>query len=1067
MNRFVFVSALLLLSLPSHTRAGDFITNHSTSIPDKVTWKTLPSIPPNQKITADDWNLYVKAPLLDTRQAIWDLQTSQGNTSTRVTNNENAVADLQRSVSSLNDTAGTPAIDNRLETSGTVALTLTSQEVQRFVNQPTSNISVSLPSPGAQRKAFRVMRSIAGNYGIDVAGLVTIPSGSAGWADVVYDAAGATWVVTGYGTFAAPPPPTVVSAPTFSPPGGAYSSAQNVSLTSTTSGASIYYTLDGSTPVPGGSGASTLSISTAPVDTADSATTSTVTYASANWAAGDLIVCTVRHVGNSSITASTVAGGTGLTWAKAAGGQDTGYGMCQAWYAEAPSTQSGQSLTWTLAPSTLAANGKGMACYKFINARDGTPIGATAVKSNYANEPLAVSITPQSTGSIIVVTGAQATNQTAPTYIASGEGSTTQDGAVNASGHSVWSAHTAATTTTTARTIGTTAPLLTNSSGATLTCAWEIRAGASTSLYSAPLNIDSTTTVRAIAAKSGMTNSSVASATYTLNAGSGTGTGGTFGASYVTVSGAGTMPSLAGLPTADSCQGVAAGSAMTTCLQGVLDSAATNGKEAVVINGPYTYQTDGTLFSRVGLIGQGSTQPIIYRSTSTYPEAIIMYKGFRGVTGVSPGPINNIWVYNLHLKGNYTGCNGTYEGTLSACDQSHEGQQAIMLGSGSNYTIKGNYIELPSADCIGDGRQPDDDSHGYGDIHNVLVDGNTCVNPYRVTIALTGSSANWLITNNVLSKTTGQVNWPIDIEPNNNARRVNDIEIGHNTITSGHPSSGEQGTAVSTGFGGACGSGCPGNPSRLFMHDNHGSWNSTAGSCNGFWVVHASDPVAWTQVLCDTTNSIGETGGGTAVASGVSYVNSIPASQVSSAATYNSASFSATAGNLILVGVSTAAANVTSVTDSAGNTYSKIATATTGNWALSNVWATKATASSATNVVTINLSAAAVTRFGIAQYSGASSAAPKIASFSRNGSGATSLTSSAFSPTAGDAIIVYTTMGTDQTTFTGAAGYVLRNTGTVWSSWEDRLTTAGGAQNTSISWALANAYADMWVLTFK
>ena len=44
------------------------------------------------------------------------------------------------------------------------------------------------------------------------------------------------------------PPPTKVSMPTFSPAGGTYSSPQNVGLTCATSGATIYYTVDGSEP---------------------------------------------------------------------------------------------------------------------------------------------------------------------------------------------------------------------------------------------------------------------------------------------------------------------------------------------------------------------------------------------------------------------------------------------------------------------------------------------------------------------------------------------------------------------------------------------------------------------------------------------------------------------------------------------------------------------------------------------------------------------------------------------------------------------------------------------------
>ncbi|WP_232836600.1 chitobiase/beta-hexosaminidase C-terminal domain-containing protein [Lentzea terrae] len=42
--------------------------------------------------------------------------------------------------------------------------------------------------------------------------------------------------------------PAQVAAPTFSPPGGAYTSAQTVTITTATSGAAIRYTVDGSTP---------------------------------------------------------------------------------------------------------------------------------------------------------------------------------------------------------------------------------------------------------------------------------------------------------------------------------------------------------------------------------------------------------------------------------------------------------------------------------------------------------------------------------------------------------------------------------------------------------------------------------------------------------------------------------------------------------------------------------------------------------------------------------------------------------------------------------------------------
>lgn len=52
----------------------------------------------------------------------------------------------------------------------------------------------------------------------------------------------------GGGSTTPPPPPTAAAAPSFSPTGGNYTSAQTVTLSTTTPGATIYYTTDGATP---------------------------------------------------------------------------------------------------------------------------------------------------------------------------------------------------------------------------------------------------------------------------------------------------------------------------------------------------------------------------------------------------------------------------------------------------------------------------------------------------------------------------------------------------------------------------------------------------------------------------------------------------------------------------------------------------------------------------------------------------------------------------------------------------------------------------------------------------
>lgn len=73
-----------------------------------------------------------------------------------------------------------------------------------------------------------------------------------------------------------PPPPQTASTPTFSPAPGTFAAAQTVTLSDATTGASVYYTVDGSTP----SAASTLYSSSAPISVSATTTIKAIAVAS-------------------------------------------------------------------------------------------------------------------------------------------------------------------------------------------------------------------------------------------------------------------------------------------------------------------------------------------------------------------------------------------------------------------------------------------------------------------------------------------------------------------------------------------------------------------------------------------------------------------------------------------------------------------------------------------------------------------------------------------------------------------------------------------------------------------
>jgi hypothetical protein len=112
---------------------------------------------------------------------------------------------------------------------------------------------------------------------------------------------GGSIVMSNFTVAGAPPP---VAAPTFSPGGGSYSSAQNVTISSATGGASIRYTTDGSTPT---STAGTLY--SGPVNVSASTTLKAIAYES-GMTDSTVSSATYTITSNFTITASAGANGT-------------------------------------------------------------------------------------------------------------------------------------------------------------------------------------------------------------------------------------------------------------------------------------------------------------------------------------------------------------------------------------------------------------------------------------------------------------------------------------------------------------------------------------------------------------------------------------------------------------------------------------------------------------------------------------------------------------------------------------------------------------------------------------
>ena len=256
------------------------------------------------------------------------------------------------------------------------------------------------------------------------------------------------------------PPPQQAATPTFSPAAGTFTSAQTVTISDTTSGASIYYTTNGTTPT------TSSTLYSAPI--AISATTTIEAIAS------DAPTYTNSNVATATFTINLPAAAT-PTFSPAPGTFTSAQSVMLA------DTTTGASIYYTTNGSTPTTASTLYSPSTPIAVSSTTTINAIAVAPGFANSAVA-------TGTYTINIPVAATPTFSP---AAGTFSSTQ---------SVKLADTTAG-----------AAIYYTTDGSTPTTGSTLFSAAS------PIAVSATTTINAIAVATGYTNSTVATGTYTIN----------------------------------------------------------------------------------------------------------------------------------------------------------------------------------------------------------------------------------------------------------------------------------------------------------------------------------------------------------------------------------------------------------------------------------------------------------------------------------------------------------------------------------------------------------------------
>ncbi len=275
-----------------------------------------------------------------------------------------------------------------------------------------------------------------------------------------------------------------------------------------------------------------------------------------------------------------------------------------------------------------------------------------------------------------------------------------------------------------------------------------------------------------------------------------TGTGTSHAPSYVAVTGGGPMPSTVGAVTA-ACAGDGV-TDDTSCLRNAAEMARSQAKPLLIPAASSYYRISGPITVYGSVIGVGDIMPTIKQTSICSSSSCV---GLRLASGMSG------WIYNLHLIGAYAnGARGEFAHNIS-------------IGGVNGLTIKGNLLENSMGDAIADNAQEDD---GSAAARNVLIDGNTLVNPARCAISLVNVSDRWAIMNNVIVDDAAWVS-TIDLEPWRTESYITNVEIGYNEITTpANPAETQAGNYI--GVVTVSGWFDPSPGADVWVHHNWGDW---------------------------------------------------------------------------------------------------------------------------------------------------------------------------------------------------------------------------------------------------